>query len=170
MLARLLHILLLACYHFIMTCKKACVVCMKVPDDNPHLFNFSFYQWKLYWIISLVNCFCWISPTDTFGELQVHPPQRGDYLNHPFIKQKGKEIKAKYSVLKYFTDGTFIMYVMQMDRAYVRSCQYQRIDSLYNQQQNQEQFPTTYKVSIFSQCQCFSHLSVSCCPSNCPSQ
>jgi len=60
----------------------------------------------------------------------AHPPQRGDYLkHHPFIKHKGKEIKAEY-VTKYFRGGTFIMYDVQMDRAYVRSCQYQRNDSL----------------------------------------
>jgi hypothetical protein len=56
-LARFLYILLLTCYHFIMACKKACVVCMEVPDDIPHLFNFISYQWKLYWIFSLVNSF-----------------------------------------------------------------------------------------------------------------
>jgi hypothetical protein len=69
--------------------------------------------------------------TYSFGELQAHPPLRGDYLNHHLcIKHKGKEIKAEYNVMKYFRDGTFNMYVMQMGRAYVRSCQYQRIDSL----------------------------------------
>jgi hypothetical protein len=69
--------------------------------------------------------------TYSFGELQAHPPQRGDCLNHHLcITHKGKEIKAEYNVMKYFRDGTFNMYAMQMDRAYVRSCQYQRIDSL----------------------------------------
>jgi hypothetical protein len=35
---------LLTCSHFIMACKKVCVICRKVPDDNPYLFNFGFYQ------------------------------------------------------------------------------------------------------------------------------
>lgn len=55
--------------------------------------------------------------------------------------------------MKYFRGGALIVYVMMTDRAYVRSCQYQRIDSLQNKQQNKEEISPTYKVFLFSQYQ-----------------